>query len=252
MVSRFAAAVILAASVLATSAHAEAERDRKKETEYFNRTIAEAEAKQDAEREENTRLRNEAIAKSKADMEKYVAEQARREEEKERQRLAEIAQKQADDAERERVRKEEEDAAVAAKAEEIKLLNKLAKDPKWVRRAFSARLCRALASEAEAKSGIREEHSKARLGGVLNMSAVSDWQEQAHDAIKKAQSYRRDLEKLRIAPLSCRERLMAEAAECTKGDAINGWDCPDEPDLNSLVLILAEIVRGDAEREAEL
>lgn len=105
-------------------------------------------------------------------------------------------------------------AAAEARARRERVARKL-KDPKIMRVVYSAVLCNDQVERKAATDEIAAEKKYARQGGgVVDNRKLYTLQQKQRTIDEGAAKNREDLRALRVAPLGCRDRLVAKLAAC--------------------------------------
>ena len=164
-----------------------------------DRRAAECNAQLDAKVE---KLRTEGTREEHLRRE-WEAGQPAREEEAKRQR-EELAKRQKvlDDAEAVRVDR----------------YKRIRADPTAQRTAFSAFLCAWTADEKEALRQVHEYRAASRIGGVLNMTEVNNWQEEVVRARRYIAQATTELARRKAKPMECKHPAVARVMPCMTDD----------------------------------
>lgn len=133
--------------------------------------------------------------------------------------LREREKKNAADREARKQHREAEERALEAADEAA------AGDPKWMVPLLSAQLCQSSDDRAEAMNEIRTQKKYSKVGGVLDLTAISAQQDRIRDADERSAALREDLHTLRAKPLPCSSADVVFVRHCA------GWlpaNAPEE------------------------
>lgn len=133
-------------------------------------------------------------------------------------------------AEQLRVEQVKQDAEVQA----------LANDPRVARLVLSVDLCDAKTAEKEAFDKIKEEKENAKIGGVVDLSALHYLQSKVAMAHKAERGYASDFRRLGTKPLSCVEKAVVRALKCVNVTADRDLKLCDGDGASAFLTLVAE------------
>lgn len=132
----------------------------------------------------------------------------------------------AEDAERE--------TTVAKKVAELK------KDPANLAAVWSLHLCAAEQGRADALEQVKAEKESGKLGGVVDLRTLHQWQDEAYSFQKDAERARAALKALRRKPIRCTDRFIEGALPCVDPDAGHAPGC-HTPESEAFVALYREV-----------
>jgi hypothetical protein len=98
-------------------------------------------------------------------------------------------------------------------------------DPRARLLAWSGFLCGWTADRAAAENEIKQYRKAAKLGGVLNLTEVNNWQEEVMRADRHISAARAALKRMKAKPLPCKNELVTKIAWCSTDDVRAAADC---------------------------
>lgn len=144
----------------------------------------------------------------------------------------------------ERVKAEEErrkrDAAETARVEAEKAAAEAARrarvqarvaDPKWVSPLFSSLVCSAKRDRDRAVAEIAKERKYGRIGGVVDLQEIHDWQGAVREADERLARHRGEAKRRGARLLPCTDKLVGVLAQCVSDadDIEHPVQCKEPP-----------------------
>jgi hypothetical protein len=124
-------------------------------------------------------------------------------------------------------RKANEAMRVQEEAEKQARFQAIAADPKAQQIAYSALLCSWTDGYNEAIHQISEYKKAAKIGGVLDLTEVNNWQEEAMRAKRHIGDARAALKRRKAKPVACKDPLVVRISPCMNDEAHSYGECDE-------------------------